>query len=94
MGGEEATVAGRSIWNVSNMTNSTPYEEDDARWCYEQRRAEVCVRSVMSYIYTYTIDETGICLWREFFDLGRSCVELHVRLAACTLYVASVQTLP
>ena len=42
------------LW--SNMTNSTPYEEDDARWCYEQRRAEVCVRSVMSYIYMYTIN--------------------------------------
>ena len=56
MGAEAAAVAGRSTWNVSNMTNSTPYEEDDARWCYEQRRAEVCVRSVMSYIYMYTIN--------------------------------------
>lgn len=32
--------------NESNMTNSTPhhYQEDDARWCYDEGRVEVCVR--------------------------------------------------
>ena len=36
----------REMWamNVTNMTNSTPYEEDDARWCYYRGRVEVCVR--------------------------------------------------
>lgn len=32
--------------NESNVTNSTPrhYQEDDARWCYNEGRVEVCVR--------------------------------------------------
>lgn len=72
-------MAGRSTWNVSNMTNSTPYGEDDARWCYEQRRAEVCVRSVILYIYMYTMDETGIGLCRTFLDLTQSCMYMYVR---------------
>ena len=29
----------------TNVTNSTPhYQADDARWCYEEGRVEVCVR--------------------------------------------------
>ena len=38
--------AGRMLgWNETNMTNSTPfYQEDDARWCYVEGRVEVCVR--------------------------------------------------
>jgi hypothetical protein len=54
------------VWldlNESNVTNSSPhYQEDDARWCYEEGRVEVCVR--ISVMLVLTIITAVILLLR------------------------------
>ena len=35
---------------MSNVTNSTPYTEGDARWCYRDGKVDACVRWVLDAV--------------------------------------------
>ena len=42
--GEDGDVLRWNGPSMANITNSTPYDEDDVKWCYVLKRPDVCVR--------------------------------------------------